>query len=85
MGIDLGSARVRIALSERVEGKTRLAAVAGRDLPDDSVMAEAIAEPELVAAVIEDAYREIGTRERRCVFSVRRRRSRRCGSCDFRR
>ena len=70
LGIDLGSARVRIALSERVEGKARLAAVAGRDLPDETVMAEAIAEPELVAAVIEDAYREIGTRERRCVFSV---------------
>jgi Tfp pilus assembly PilM family ATPase len=70
LGIDLGSARLRIALSERVRGKTRLAAVAGRDLPSNTVTAEAIAEPELVAAVIEDAYREIGTRERRCVFSV---------------
>ncbi len=70
LGVDLGSSRVRIALSEHADGAARLVAVASRDLPEDTVTAESIAEPELVAAVIEDAHREIGTRERRCVFSV---------------
>ncbi len=70
LGVDLGSSRVRIALSEYADRAARLVAVAGRDLPEDAVTAESIAEPELVAAVIEDAHREIGTRERRCVFSV---------------
>jgi hypothetical protein len=70
LGIDLGSSRVRIALGERGEGTLRLTTVAGRDLPADAVAAEAITEPQLVAAVIEDAYREIGTRERRCIFGV---------------
>lgn len=70
LGVDLGSSRVRIAQSERVNGALRLARMATRDLPDGAVTAEAIAEPELLAAVIEDAYAEVGTRERRCVMSI---------------
>lgn len=70
LGVDLGSARVRIALSEQRNGTACLTAVAARDLPDEAVTPETIAHSELVSAVIEDAHRELGTAERRCVFSV---------------
>ena len=64
LGLDLGSTRVRLASAHCN------AAVATRDLPDDAVTPEAIAEPDLVAAIVEDLRHELGSKERRCVLSL---------------
>lgn len=70
LGLDLGSSRVRLAAASRDRNGVRITAVAARDLPVDAVMPDSISEPELVSAVIEDAYRELGTEHRRCVLCV---------------
>lgn len=71
IGLDLGAGRVRLALSQRSRsGEVALVAIAARDLPENAVTPEAVAEPELVAAAIEDARSELGSRERRCVLCV---------------
>ncbi|MGA8533597.1 MAG: pilus assembly protein PilM [Candidatus Tumulicola sp.] len=71
LGLDLGSSRVRLAQAVQARsGEARLAAIAVRDLPQDAVTPDTISEPELVAAIVEDLHREIGTRERRCVLSI---------------
>lgn len=60
LGIDVGSARTRVALSEKTpSGAVRLIAVASRPTLDDP------------AAAIIEAWRELGTRERRCVMALR--------------
>jgi Tfp pilus assembly PilM family ATPase len=71
LGIDVGARRVRIAQSERTSaGAIRLIGVAVRDLPGDLIYPERIAEPDLIAAVIEDLAREIDPRARRCVIAL---------------
>jgi Tfp pilus assembly PilM family ATPase len=71
LGLDLGSTRVRLASAHcNAAGEFSLAAVATRDLPDDAVTPEAIAEPDLVAAIVEDLRHELGSKERRCVLSL---------------
>lgn len=60
LGIDIGNARVRVALCERgSDGATRLIAVAARPTLDDP------------HGALADAYAELGTRERRCVLGMR--------------
>jgi Tfp pilus assembly PilM family ATPase len=59
LGIDVGCARTRVALAERTaDGMTRLIAVAARPTNDEP------------AAAILDAFRELGTGERRCVLGM---------------
>ncbi len=71
LGIDVGSARARIACGEtNRDGAVRIRAIVARDVPDDAVTSLLIAEPELVAAVLEEMLAEIGTRERRCVLAI---------------
>lgn len=60
LGVDLGAARVRVALCERDrEAAVRLVAVAARPTAGDP------------AAALADAYAELKTRERRCVIALR--------------
>jgi Tfp pilus assembly PilM family ATPase len=59
LGVDLGTARVRVALVQRApSGRPELVAVAARPLEDDP------------AAALADAVAELRTRERRCVFGL---------------
>lgn len=59
LGVDVGAARVRIALCERErDGAIRLVAVAARP---------ALGDP---AAALADAHAELNTRERRCVLAL---------------
>ena len=65
LGIDVGASRVRIAQLERARGgEVRLCAVVSRDL------AEEAGDEAALAALVGDMLKELGTRERRCVFSV---------------
>lgn len=60
LGVDLGAARVRVALCERDRaGTVRLVGVAVRPTLDDP------------AAALAGAHAELNTRERRCVLAVR--------------
>jgi Tfp pilus assembly PilM family ATPase len=71
LGIDVGSTRARIALAEaHRSGSMRIRAIVARDLPGGATKALSIAEPELVAAVLEEMVAELGTRERRCVLAL---------------
>ena len=71
LGIDLGTTRVRVAFGEvHREGATRIRAVVARDVPDEAVSPVYVAQPELVAAVLEEMLTEIGARERRCVLAL---------------
>jgi Tfp pilus assembly PilM family ATPase len=59
LGIDLGTARVRVALAHRTaDGRAELIAVATRQLGGDP------------GAALTDAVAELRTRERRCVFGL---------------
>lgn len=71
LGIDLGGARVRVALAEANRaGAMRVLAVVGRDLPDDASTSANVSNPQLVGAVLEEMIAELGTRERRCVGAI---------------
>jgi Tfp pilus assembly PilM family ATPase len=71
LGIDLGSARVRVALGETGrDGSMRIRAIVARDVPDDAVSSLDVEQPGLVAAVLDDMLDEIGSRERRCVLAI---------------
>ncbi|HTU68797.1 MAG TPA: pilus assembly protein PilM [Candidatus Baltobacteraceae bacterium] len=71
LGIDLGSTRVRVAVAEKNhDGEVRVRAVAARDVPEDAVAPLRVEQLELVAAVVEEALSEVGTRERRCVLAL---------------
>lgn len=70
LGVDLGTARIRIVHSIRQGTNARVRAVAVRDISPDVVTADDIVEPEYLAALIEDAVRELKTSERRCVAAL---------------
>ena len=72
LGVDIGTKRLRIACAERSpSGESRICAVVSRDLPSESVSATGeILQPDLAAALIEQAVAELGTRQRSCVASV---------------
>ena len=71
LGVDIGTSRIRLALAERDRSAgVRLAAVVTRDLPEGIVRPEAIDEPSVVAAIVDDLHRELCVRERRCVFAL---------------
>ncbi len=70
LGVDMGTARIRVVHSV-LQGSRRLVrAVAVRDVPSGAISADDIVEPEYVAALLEDAVRELKTTERRCVGAV---------------
>ena len=71
LGIDLGSTRVRVAACERRRDRTvALIVVAVRDVPEGCIEPDRIADVDVVAAILDDARRELGVRERRCVLSL---------------
>jgi Tfp pilus assembly PilM family ATPase len=70
LGIDLGTTRVRVALSElTLERKARLRAIASRDLPDPawSKGGKAL---DFAAMILEQLVREMGLRTRTCVTAL---------------
>ncbi len=70
LGIDIGSTRVRVAVSEcSIERRLRLRAIASRDLPFES-WREGGNELELAAAILEELLSELGARKRECVAAV---------------
>jgi len=71
IGVDLGTTRVRLVAAETDRaGRTKIAAAVARDLPDGALVENAIVEPDLVATVLEEAFRELGFRQRRCAMSL---------------
>jgi len=70
LGVDLGTARIRIVHSVLEGTRRRVRAVAGRDVSLGAVTADDIVDPEYVATLLEDAVRELKTTERRCVGAV---------------
>jgi Tfp pilus assembly PilM family ATPase len=70
LGIDIGSTRIRIACA-RVGGRNAVVeTVSSRDLPAGVSSEGEVADPELVATVIEDMLGELQVRSRDCVFAV---------------
>ena len=70
LGIDMGTARLRVVHSTAHGNERRLRAIATRDISQGAVTAEGIIEPEYVTALVEDAVRELETFERRCVGAI---------------
>jgi type IV pilus assembly protein PilM len=70
LGLDLGSSRIRLASAQRTRNGIMLVAVAVRDLPEGLVTPASLTECDVIAAIIEDLCHELGTHERRCVFSL---------------
>lgn len=70
LGIDIGTTRVRVVETEPYARRTRVRAVAAREVSSGSSSSGALEDPEYVAALIEDALAELGTRERRCVCAI---------------
>lgn len=66
LGVDIGTARARIALAEHAEGcDVRVRAIASRD-----VVREVSETPALLAALLEEMIAEVGTKQRRCVAAI---------------
>ncbi|HVA34432.1 MAG TPA: pilus assembly protein PilM [Candidatus Baltobacteraceae bacterium] len=71
IGVDIGETRIRVAAARRHPcGEIAVTAVASRQIWDDASPQAAQWEPQLAAAVIDDLRRELGCRERRCVFAM---------------
>lgn len=70
LGVDLGTTRLRVALSETDGSKRRIAAVAVRDIAAGSSSSGEIPEPDYVAALLEETVAELGTRARRCICAI---------------
>ncbi|HEY9085238.1 MAG TPA: pilus assembly protein PilM [Candidatus Tyrphobacter sp.] len=70
LGIDIGSTRVRVALSEcGGESRLRLRAVVSRELPQES-WRDGGTELDLAAAILEELLRELGVRIKECITAV---------------
>lgn len=70
LGIDIGTTRIRVVEAEFDASGAHVRAVAVRELSGTSSTPGSFGEPEYVAALLEDALAELGTRERRCVCAV---------------
>lgn len=70
LGVDIGSTRLRVAALEVQSGAPCVRAVATRELSEGSSSSGEIADPEYVAALLEEAIDELGLRERRCICAV---------------
>lgn len=62
LGVDIGTTRVRVAEAEVTSSGARIRAVAVREVASD--------ETGYLCALIDDAVRELGTKERRCVCAL---------------
>lgn len=70
LGVDIGSVRLRVAQGVLDGGQARVAKIAVRDLPEGAASSGVIEDTEFVAALIDEAVREIGGRQRVCVCSI---------------
>lgn len=70
LGIDIGTTRIRVVETEWYARGMRIRAVAAREVSSGSSSSGALEDPQYVAALIEDALAELGTRERRCVCAI---------------
>ena len=66
LGIDIGAARVRVICTEIHPAGPRVVAAAVRALP----AAEILSDCDHLGILIEEAVKELGTRERRCVCAL---------------
>jgi Tfp pilus assembly PilM family ATPase len=70
LGIDIGATRVRVVAARMALNGPRVHGVAVREVSPGASSSGSIVDTQYVAAVIEDALTELGTRERRCVASI---------------
>lgn len=70
LGIDIGATRVRVLEAEQTPYGARVRAVAVREVAVGLSSSGALADPEYVAILLEDAIAELGTRQRRCVCAI---------------
>jgi len=70
LGIDIGTTRLRVAHAVQAGGGPQVRAVAVRDISAGAATSGAIADPPYIAALLEEAVRELKTRERRCVAAI---------------
>ena len=67
-GVDIGSSRLRVACFEK--GSTTTLRVVCKDLPSESWEGAVLRQPELVAALIDEAKAEFKTKNKDCVLAV---------------
>ncbi|HEX5275244.1 MAG TPA: pilus assembly protein PilM [Candidatus Rubrimentiphilum sp.] len=72
LGVDLGTSRIRVVHSVLRGARRLVRAVAVRDVSAGAITSDDVVEPEYVAALLEDAVRELRTTERRCVGALGR-------------
>jgi type IV pilus assembly protein PilM len=70
LGVDIGATRIRVAEAERTTTGTRIRAVAVREVSSGSSSSGSLADPQYIAALLEDALLELGTSQRRCVCAI---------------
>lgn len=70
LGVDIGTARLRVAHAVRQQNGRCIRAMATRDIPAGAVTADGVSDVDYVAALLEDAVRELNTAERRCVAAL---------------
>lgn len=70
LGIDIGTTHVRIAQLSESESVPRVESVAVREIGSGMASSGALADPEHVGHVLEDALNELRTKQRRCVVAI---------------
>lgn len=70
LGVDIGATRIRVLEASASPEGPRVRAVAVREIASDVSSSGAISDTDYVAALLEEALREIGTRERRCICAL---------------
>jgi len=70
LGIDIGATRLRVLEAHVTAQGPRLRAAAVREISSGAASSGSIRDADYVAALIDDALVELGTRERRCVTAI---------------
>jgi Tfp pilus assembly PilM family ATPase len=70
LGVDIGATRIRVLEACVAPEGPRVHAVAVRQISSDVSSSGAISDTDYVAALLEEAVRELGTRERRCICAL---------------
>lgn len=70
LGIDIGRTRLRIVQATLGADGAAVRAVVARDVGDGQASSGTISDIDYIAAMLEEAHAELGTREKRCVISV---------------
>lgn len=70
LGIDIGASRLRIVCTQAAGRAQHVMSVAVRNLAPNIFAPDAAGEDDALGAVLADAWKELGTRERRCVLAV---------------